>query len=195
MSEVLLLSGGIDSIALAYWRSPAFAITVDYGQKAFSGELRASDAVCRVLSISHRIIRCDIAALGSGDLSGAAALPIAPVTEWWPYRNQFLATVAAMAALAEGASALLFGTVSSDAQHADGSAEFMNNLDVLMSRQEGSIRILSPAIEMTSIELVHASGIPMDILGYAHSCHRDALACGDCRGCAKYLEVFSMLRA
>ena len=30
MSAALLLSGGMDSIALAYWRKPSIAITIDY---------------------------------------------------------------------------------------------------------------------------------------------------------------------
>ena len=32
--RALLLSGGMDSIALAFWKRPEIAITIDYGQRA-----------------------------------------------------------------------------------------------------------------------------------------------------------------
>ncbi len=34
----ILLSGGMDSIALAYWKRPELAITINYGQKPFLAE-------------------------------------------------------------------------------------------------------------------------------------------------------------
>ena len=37
----MLLSGGMDSIAVAYWRRPSLAITIDYGQVPAAGELRS----------------------------------------------------------------------------------------------------------------------------------------------------------
>ena len=36
----ILLSGGMDSIALAYWKKPAHSITIDYGQKAANAEMK-----------------------------------------------------------------------------------------------------------------------------------------------------------
>lgn len=38
----ILLSGGMDSIALAYWKRPEIAITIDYGQKPAAAEVVAS---------------------------------------------------------------------------------------------------------------------------------------------------------
>ena len=48
------------------------------------------------LNLEHRVIRCDLSDLGSGDLVGKAANVAAPASEWWPYRNQMLVTLAAM---------------------------------------------------------------------------------------------------
>jgi len=31
--KAILLSGGLDSIALAYWLRPQIAVTIDYGQR------------------------------------------------------------------------------------------------------------------------------------------------------------------
>ena len=40
MNTALLLSGGMDSIALAYWKRPDIALTIDYGQAAADAEER-----------------------------------------------------------------------------------------------------------------------------------------------------------
>lgn len=48
----------------------------------------------------------------------------------------------------------------------------------------------APAIELSTAELVRKSGIPPSFLAWAHSCHKSHVACGNCRGCNKYMEVF-----
>ena len=194
MRQALLLSGGIDSIALAYWKRPTLAITVNYGQKPFEGEARAAHAVATALGIEHRLIVCDLAHLGTGDLSDRPPVDIAPVTEWWPFRNQLLATVAGMACAGEQIDEISFGTVRSDAQHADGSLAFIQSIDALMKMQEGGIRVSAPAIDLSALELVRASGVPIEILAYSHSCHTASQACANCRGCNKHLEVMEALR-
>lgn len=194
MREVLLLSGGVDSVALAWSRRPSLAVTVNYGQRPFGGEFRASKAVCDTLNIKHRVIECDVSAFGSGDLSKVPALRIAPISEWWPYRNQFLITVVAMACIADGVKQLVIGTVSTDGQHADGTSEFVRMADAVLSMQEGHISVIAPALSMSTVELVRSTRVPMEVLRFAHSCHTDSIACGECRGCLKYLEVFETLR-
>jgi 7-cyano-7-deazaguanine synthase len=194
VKTALLLSGGVDSIALAWWLRPPLAVTVNYGQRPFDGEMRAASAVCDALKIDHRVVAVDVSRYGSGDLSDRAALAVAPVSEWWPYRNQFIATVAAMATIDEDVDTLVFGTVASDAQHVDGSAAFINALDRLTSLQEGTMHVIAPAIKLSSLALIAASGVPQEILRFAHSCHSAAVACGGCRGCNKYLEIFEALR-
>src|SRR5688572_25778664 len=113
----LLLSGGMDSIALAYAHRPQLAITVDYGQLSAAGEIRAAMAVCESLDLRHEIIRTDLRGLGSGDLVGEPSLSIAPVREWWPFRNQMLITLAAMRIVRDGISRLLLGSVRGDQAH------------------------------------------------------------------------------
>jgi len=58
-----------------------------------------------------------------------------------------------------------------------------------MGMQEGGIIIKAPAIHKTSDELIKESGIPMELLAWAHSCHTSALACGYCRGCIKHKNI------
>ena len=187
--RAVLLSGGMDSIALAHWKRPEVAITIDYGQTAAATELGAAAEVARSLAMRHETIRVDCSSLGSGDMAGSAPLAAAPVTEWWPFRNQMLLTLAGMRAIAIGIVELMVGSVASDGSHADGRAEFYAVADRLMSLQEGGIRVTAPAIGMTTAELIRTSGVSRETLAWAHSCHTGPLACGGCRGCHKHFQV------
>jgi 7-cyano-7-deazaguanine synthase len=194
VTRALLLSGGMDSTCLAYWQRPGVAITVDYGQKAAAGELRAAAAVCGALTIEHLVIRADLSALGSGDLAGAAPLAMANVSEWWPYRNQMLVTLAAMKCVSVGADILTIGALRTDDAHVDGRLQFVQALDALLAMQEGGLRLEAPAIGLSAAELVVKSGIPDDVLAWAHSCHVSDYACGECRGCRKHYETLRELQ-
>ena len=193
MKSALLLSGGIDSIAIAYWKRPALAVTIDYGQLPFEGELRAAKAVAESLQIPHEIIRVDCSSLGAGDLCNGLQLEASPVSEWWPYRNQLLITLAAMKVIQYGVNELLIGTVATDNIHADGQPQFVEQISQLMAFQEGGLKIAAPALALDSVELVKASAIPASLLFHAHSCHKAAVACGECRGCHKYRSVMYSL--
>ena len=187
--RVLLLSGGLDSTALAWQERPEITLTIDYGQLPAKGEIRASRAVCQALGLRHEILRVDCRTLGSGDLAGRAPSALAPSTEWWPYRNQLLLTLAAMYAIQANASSLLIGTVESDSFHGDGRIAFIETMNALLSAQEGSLRVVAPALTVSSVDLIRRSGIPLEVLAWSHSCHVSEWACGSCRGCVKQLRT------
>lgn len=189
----LLLSGGMDSVSLAYWKKPQFAITIDYGQIAARGEIAAAAQVSRELGIQHHVVSVDCSAVGSGDMAGSAPLSLAPVPEWWPFRNQLLLTLAGATALGLGVTELMIGSVVSDGSHADGRPDFFSQIDQLMSIQEGGLRVTAPAIAMTAIELARTSGIPRSLLAWSHSCHTGMYACGVCRGCVKHYNTMEEL--
>lgn len=191
--KAILLSGGMDSIALAYWMHPEVAITLDYGQRSAEAEITAASQVANILSMEHHVLGIDCSSLGSGDLVGTTPIGNAPVSEWWPYRNQMLVTLALMKAIQLGVCELMVGSVKTDAQHTDGTAAFYEQLSKLVLMQEGSIKVTAPAIEMTTVELVKRSGIPENILMYAHSCHTSNHPCGRCHGCTKYMYVKEQL--
>lgn len=191
--KAILLSGGMDSIALAYWMRPEVAITLDYGQRSAEAEITAASQVANILSMEHHVLRIDCSSLGSGDLVGTIPIGDAPVSEWWPYRNQMLVTLALMKAIQVDVCELMVGSVKTDTQHTDGTAAFYQQLSKLVQMQEGCIKVTSPAIEMTTVELVRQSGIPENILMYAHSCHTSNHPCGRCHGCTKYMYVKEQL--
>src|SRR3546814_5262780 len=187
----LLLSGGMDSVAIAWWKRPNIAYTIDYGQKPAAGEIAAARAVCNTLNIPQRVISVDCSALGSGDMAGIHPASVAPVSEWWPFRNQLLITLAAMAAVTDGVGELMLGALSTDGLHADGRLEFIQGISALLELQEGTIRVSAPAIHLDASALIQASRITHEILAWAHSCHTANEACGDCHGCRKHFHTRS----
>ena len=191
----ILLSGGMDSTAVAYLHRPSVAITIDYGQLPAAGEIRAASAVAVELKMDHEIIRVDLRMLGSGDLVGEGAIDVAPNSEWWPFRNQMLVTLAAMRGISLGVKDILIGTVKGDNEHADGRQAFIAAMDGALALQEGGLRLRAPAIEMTASELVLLSGVPSELLSWAHSCHVSEYACGLCRGCQKHYSTYESIGA
>ena len=154
----------MDSIAVAHLCRPEVAITVDYGQLSAAGEVRAAAAVADELRMHHEVISVDLREIGSGDMAGRAAIDLAPVTEWWPFRNQMLVTLAAMRGIELGVTRLLIGTVRGDSSHADGRREFIAAMDGLLQLQEGGLTLEAPAIELTARELARTSGTPRELL-------------------------------
>ncbi len=192
-SDLLLLSGGMDSVAIAAWLRPKYAITIDYGQRSANAEIESASQIALDLGINHRVLRIDCSPIGSGDLAGNPAHAMAPASDWWPYRNQLLVTFAAAHALTVGARRVLIGTVANDSYHSDGSSDFLKTMNLLLLLQEGRIELAAPAMEMTSLELIRVSEISLSLLAWAHSCHKSNFACGYCRGCNKHRETWDTL--
>lgn len=180
----------MDSASLAYWKRPDHALTIDYGQVAARAEIGAAASIAQALNIRHSTIRLDLSSLGSGDMAGSEPSALAPVPEWWPFRNQLVLTVAGMYAVRVRASEVLIGTVASDASHADGRPEFIEAMSAAMRLQEGALVVTAPALHMTAVDLAKRSGAPRELLAWAHSCHTSSVACGACRGCVKHFETW-----
>ena len=193
MSTGLLLSGGIDSSAVAFWKHPAVCFTVNYGQRPAQAEITAARHVAEQIGSRHEILTIDCSSLVSGDLSTKPVLRVASTPEWWPFRNQLLITFCAVRALELDIRELMLGSVRSDAIHGDGKQEFFGAMRSALRCQEGALILSTPAISMDSHELVSASRIPFDSLLLTHSCHTGDLACGSCRGCRRRFVTFQEL--
>ncbi len=195
MTTALLLSGGVDSIALLVWKKPSLAITVDYGQIPARAEIEAARSACRQTGVPHAEIHANCSQVGSGCMAPDNATPsVDSVTpEWWPFRNQLLVTLGASYAISHGVQMLLIGTVASDRVHLDGTPAFVETMNDLLHLQEGSLKLKAPAMEMRTAELVLVSGASRSLLAWSHSCHCSNDACGKCRGCTKNSEVLREL--
>ncbi|MDQ8014951.1 MAG: 7-cyano-7-deazaguanine synthase [Flavobacterium nitrogenifigens] len=189
VKKAILLSGGIDSICLAYHLKPDIAYTIDYGQVPAEREIYVSNFICQKIGIKHKVITVDCQNLGSGTLANSNNLKISPSEEWWPFRNQLLITLASMQGIKDSISELYLASVKSDGFHRDGTKNFYKLSNELVSYQEGGIQILCPTLEYFSHELVTKFNVPFELLSIAHSCHISNISCGKCSGCLKQLRV------
>lgn len=187
MKKALLLSGGLDSSALAYWLKPDVCVTIDYGQHAAKGEIAASSALCSHIGLPHEVLSADLSALGSGTMAAKDAATGAAAAEFWPYRNQMLITLVAMSLMPRGIGEIMIGAVATD-KHADGRAPFLRAIDRTLSLQEGGLRVSAPARHLSTVKLLQSAGFPYDLIGLTFSCHVHEYACGGCGGCLKHLE-------
>lgn len=192
--SVLLLSGGVDSAALAALLRPAHCLSIDYGQRPAMSEKSAAQAVAAALGLPFATLAVDCRAVGAGLLAdeGSVSRVEAP-TEWWPFRNQLLITLAAAWALRHTqADTVVLAAVAGDGdRHRDGSAEFFTALDNALTLQEGQMHVVAPASSLSSNDLISLAGVGLDILGWTHSCHRSDTPCGHCPGCAKRSAVLT----
>lgn len=189
--KVLLFSGGLDSTALAFWLRPHRLLFVDYGQLSAQGELRAATKISSELGLDLDTRRVDARSCGAGDMAGGISISD-QASEFWPYRNQFLITLAAMTYASEPTLSILVGTVRTDRVHPDGHPIFFRKLQAVL-RTQADVQIEAPAQSITTKTLIKRAGVPRDILGWAFSCHRTDYACGQCRGCTKHFEIMRSL--
>lgn len=191
--KLLLLSGGLDSTAVAALARPDHCLTINYGQLAAEAEARAAAQVARELGLPHTLIAVPAGEVGSGlmsdaDASSAGLSGAAP--EWWPFRNQLLLTLAAAWGVTRGFQALQIGSVAGDGdRHQDGTEEFRERFSALVRMQEGGMHVEAPAATFSTVELIQRARVPERVLAWTHSCHRANLPCAQCPGCIKRAEV------
>jgi 7-cyano-7-deazaguanine synthase len=191
----MLLSGGLDSTAIAALERPAVCLFVDYGQRPARTERATSRLVATELGLAVDEVRMDLSMFGAGMLVGrdpsGSATP-----EWFPFRNQFLITAAAAFAVTSGFDEVLIGTVGGDGErHVDGTPDFVARIGALVESQEGGIRVRAPYVDIDPVEVIRRSGVDDRLLRRTYSCHTGNLACGQCPGCRRRSGVLHRLDA
>jgi 7-cyano-7-deazaguanine synthase len=193
MKSLLLFSGGLDSSALLYWKKPTLALIIDYGQLTFKAEQRAATEIAKAINVPLEI-------KSFGGLSGAGSLfdgkfnKTDKYSEWWPFRNQFLITVASMYAIKNNIPTVLIGLTKSDTIYADSTEPFVSAMNKLTKIQEGAIEVVAPGMHYSTLELIKTSQIPLSILSWSHSCNTSHNPCGRCFSCKKYIQIFNLLK-
>lgn len=192
---LLLFSGGLDSTALAAKLRPEVLLFVDYGQRPAAAERRAAEHIAGLLDLPFQAARLGISEFGSGLLLGESnELAESPSPEWWPFRNQFLATAGAARALSVGCDEVALGSVQPDGErHLDGTPDFYAKMNAVTQAQEGGIRVSAPGLSKTTEDLIREARIDESILGWTVSCHRSNEPCGACPGCWKRQRVLGVV--
>lgn len=188
--KALLFSGGLDSTCIAKLEKPDILLTINYGQRQAKGEIAAATQIAKSLDLAHRIVIAKPEDCGQGLMAGKSPNKKFP-PEWWPFRNQFLLTVAAMLLEGTPSTKLLIGTVVTDKQLSDGSQLFLDSFNALLKAQRSSVMVKAPAIKLTSEQLYAKAKLDRSVSGWVFSCHTGSKACGICRGCAKSSAILS----
>lgn len=184
MSEaraLLLLSGGVDSIAAARKIQTDGAltacITFDYGQPANYEETLTSARWCRENGVEHfiRTVELDAAELARGDSEAPRVVP---------GRNAALLAVAVNAAATAGCNVVVIGATAGDAAaYPDCREEFLRALSGVFRLTYG-VRVLAPLIGTDKAAAV--SLLTAEDRAASFSCYTPAgrmRHCGRCRSC------------
>ena len=210
---VVLLSGGLDSTTCLAWALAEgyrpTALSLDYGQK-HQTELERAAQIAAKLGVPHRVLRCDLAALGGSALTAdAIAVPKGrdeaamgadiPVT-YVPARNTVLLALALACAEAGGARALVIGANAVDySGYPDCRPAFLEAFEALANLAtkagvEGDrFEVLAPLLELSKAEIVRLGvslGAP---LALTLTCYdpTDGVSCGECDACQLRLKGFA----
>lgn len=207
-SSVVLLSGGLDSLACFYWAQKqtdiVLGLTFDYGQKAAVAEIKAAQKICQRFDIKHKVIDLtwvkDLT--GSALISQSKPLPKVAfddldnpqVTQhsaklvWVPNRNGLLINCAAAIAEDQLASQIFVGFNKEEAQtFSDNSKAFVKSVNqaLELSTQE-EVTLCAPFIENTKTEILAwllENQIDLSVLW---SCYLTGdRMCGACESCTR----------
>lgn len=207
-SSIVLLSGGLDSVAALYWATKesdiVMALTFDYGQKASLREIEVSQSICNSLDVKHKVIKLDVfnyiktgALLNSmsgipdphvADLDDKVASHNSAQAVWVPNRNGVFLNIAA--ALAEGflANWVVVGFNSEEAAtFPDNSIDFVKACDKFFEfSTQGRVTVQAPHADKTKTEIVKWGVDRKMDFSKIWSCYRGGdKMCGTCESCLR----------
>jgi 7-cyano-7-deazaguanine synthase len=192
--RVVLLSGGLDSSALAFLlnlRSPRdFGLFVDYGHVTAAAERRASKRIAETYGFEIAEVSVPgLITVGAGTLARqgpaekADGLNESQKAEWFPARNLLLVSIGAAFLGARGGGTLLIGR--SEMTYRDTTLEFVNAANNALLQAfdpRAAVRLESPSAPR--LELLAAACIQGFEPRLTFSCNRrDDRHCWRCTSC------------
>ncbi len=199
MKSIILLSGGLDSLAcLAVTREKyncELAITFDYGQKALDKEIEASKKICDFYNVEHKIIKLDFLK----EITQTALVSDKEVPQdydmkavWVPNRNGLFLNIAGSFADSYGYNYIIIGANKEEGKtFPDNTLEFAKRVE---AEFEFSTliqpKILIPLIDMDKEEIVKTVIDLKAPLELVHSCYLGGdKNCGKCESCLHLIEA------
>lgn len=202
---VVLVSGGMDSVAALYEANQQYAVvgalSFNYGSKHNHKEIPFAEWHCRKLGIPHRTIVLDfVNQLFKSDLlQSGGAIPDGHYEEQTmkqtvvPFRNGIMLSIAGGYAESIEASGLVIAAHSGDhAIYPDCREDFMKSMaDAIRLGTYAAVEIIRPFIRNTKAEIArrgHELGVD-----FAHtwSCYKGVdIHCGTCGTCTERREAF-----
>lgn len=203
--SIILLSGGLDSVvSLAYLKEEynvSFALTFDYGQKAFEKELMASKNICDYYGIEHKVIKLDwLSEITQTSLVSEDSIPELPVEDldnmalaentakavWVPNRNGLFVNIAACFADSFGYSNIIIGANKEEATtFKDNSNDFIEAINSSLANSVNQpVKVVAPLIGFDKnkiVEIAIDKKVPFELI---RSCYRsEEKQCGICESC------------
>lgn len=205
MKVIVLVSGGMDSVAALYHAQHehlcAGALSFDYGSKHNHREIPFAVWHCAKLGVPHRTVRLSFMneLFKSDLLQSGGAIPDGHYEEATmkqtvvPFRNGILLSIAAGYAESVGAEGLVIAAHSGDhAIYPDCREAFMQAMgDAIRLGTYGGIAVLRPFIAMTKAGIAtrgHDIGVDFS---RTWSCYKGGeIHCGTCGTCVERREAF-----
>ena len=211
MKAISVFSGGLDcTVATCVFDGDyeIHAITFNYGQKAFSQEVRASKKICEKMRWSHEVIDLPwLAKISNSSLNTDDEIPEVNEEDlddfdksietagnvWVPARNTVFTSIALSYAESVGASKIIVGWNGEEGEtFPDNSKEYMEEFNELIGvGSPEKIRIEAPCIDLNKEEIVKLGfdiGAPMEL---SYSCYKgEDEPCGVCESCVRRKRAF-----
>ena len=174
--DVVLCSGGIDSVTLAYTLAPTSQrlslLFVDYGQAAAAAERAAWSKAVRHLGVEGRTATLRAGTVDSGEIRG---------------RNGMLIATAHMLCDVPGRIAI---GVHAGSGYRDCTPEFIRTVqEVFDVQHDGEIELLAPFVAWPKADIV-ALGRDLGVnFADCHSCEAADVPCGRCRSCRDRVAI------
>lgn len=190
MKAITLLSGGLDSaVSMLLAREQAdlvLALTIDYGQKASSNEIKAAADFCTHYSVPHQVISLPfMLEMKSGLIQDSGIEDTFP---WVPNRNGLFINVAACYAENLGADLIICGFNREEGRDfPDNTREFIEAVNQSLSFSTlNQVKLISWVQDMDKVEIAKAAlslGVDMRMIW---SCYRSGVRpCGQCPSCIR----------
>ena len=209
-SSIVLLSGGLDSLASFHWASLntdlMFGLTFDYGQRAAKNEIEAAARICRHYDVKHIVIplpwyaslkasalmdaTLTLPQLNRDDLDDLAVTRSSAAAVWIPNRNGVMVNIAAAYAESWLANEIIVGFNREEAAtFPDNSREFgLATNEFLKYSTNGKVKLSAPMQEKNKAEIVQWM-LQADVdFSPLWSCYRgveNGKMCGQCESCAR----------
>ena len=169
MSNLILLSGGIDSALCLYQHGAALAMHFNYGQRSGDQERECAISIAKADSVPLEFV----------DLP---KLPRTPTVVFG--RNAVMLAIAAARAQELGLNAVIIGCNADDAtEFPDCRPEFIAGMDAAFSSAYGA-RVVAPIITMSKRDVLEAAKLhPIPPTWTCYTPTESGNPCGKCHAC------------
>ncbi|WP_405295199.1 7-cyano-7-deazaguanine synthase QueC [Methanobrevibacter sp.] len=214
MKAISVFSGGLDcTVATSVYDNDyeIHAITFNYGQKALTQEIRASEEICEKMGWTHEVIDLpwlskistsslntdeDIPQPSENDLDDLSKSSESASSVWVPARNTVFTSIALSYAESIGADIIIVGWNGEEGEtFPDNSKEYLEEFNRLIDvGSPEKIRIEAPCIDLNKEEIVKLGveiGAPIEL---SYSCYKgDDKPCGVCESCMRRKRAFKKI--